>query len=39
VVTAGISVRGRTVSESEVEPGTWEDHVADWPQFEPPERL
>jgi len=39
VVAAGISVRGRTASESEVQPGTWEDHVADWPNWEPPEEL
>jgi uncharacterized cysteine cluster protein YcgN (CxxCxxCC family) len=39
VVTAGISVRGRTVAEDEVVPGTWEDHVADWPNWEPKERV
>lgn len=39
VVAAGISVRGRTVSEGEVEPGTWEEHVADWPAWEPAEEL
>ena len=39
VVTAGVSVRGRTVAEGEVTPGTWEDHVAEWPAFEPPERI
>lgn len=31
VVQAGISVQGRTVAESEVRDGEWEDHVADWP--------
>lgn len=39
VVTAGISARGRTIAESEVKPGTWEDHIADWPNWEPAERL
>jgi len=39
VVAAGISVRGRTVSETEVVPGTWEEHVADWPNWEPPEEI
>ncbi len=39
VVTAGISVRGRTVAEDEVAPGTWEDHVADWPNWEPKEQV
>ena len=36
---AGISVRGRTVAETEVKAGTWEDHIADWPEWEPPEEL
>jgi uncharacterized cysteine cluster protein YcgN (CxxCxxCC family) len=39
VVSAGISVRGRTVAEDEVKPGTWEDHVAEWPNWEPAEQL
>ena len=39
VVTAGVSVRGRTVAEGEVVPGTWEEHVAEWPAFEPAEKL
>jgi uncharacterized cysteine cluster protein YcgN (CxxCxxCC family) len=39
VITAGISVKGRTVAEGEVKAGTWEDHIAEWPQYEPPERL
>ncbi len=35
VVTAGVSVRGRTVAEGEsVKPGEWEDHVADWPNWD-----
>jgi hypothetical protein len=39
VVDAGISVRGRTVAEREVAPGTWEEHVADWPNWEPAEKV
>jgi uncharacterized protein len=39
VVAAGVSVRGRTVAEGEVQPGTWEEHVAEWPAFEPAEKL
>ena len=39
VVDAGISVKGRTVAEKEVKPGTWEDHVAEWPNWEPAEKL
>ena len=39
VVDAGVSVRGRTVSELDVGPGQWEDHVADWPNWEPPETI
>jgi uncharacterized cysteine cluster protein YcgN (CxxCxxCC family) len=39
VVSAGVSVRGRTVAEGEVKPGTWEEHVAEWPAFEPAEQL
>jgi uncharacterized protein len=39
VVTAGVSVRGRTVAEGEVVPGTWEEHVAEWPAYEPAEKL
>jgi uncharacterized protein len=39
VVLAGVSVRGRTISESKVKPDEWESHVADWPNHEPPERL
>ena len=36
---AGISVRGRTISETKVAPGEWEDHLADWPNWEPPEEI
>lgn len=39
VIAAGVSVKGRTVAEGEVAPGTWEEHVADWPAFEPAEKL
>lgn len=39
VAAAGVSVRSRTVAEDEVEPGTWEEHVAEWPEWEPPEEL
>jgi uncharacterized cysteine cluster protein YcgN (CxxCxxCC family) len=35
----GVSVRGRTVSETEVAPDTWEDHAVDWPSYEPPEEI
>ena len=38
VIDAGISVTGRTMAETEVKPGTWEDHIAEWPEWEPPER-
>jgi uncharacterized cysteine cluster protein YcgN (CxxCxxCC family) len=39
VHAVGVSVRGRTLSEAEVDPDDWEDHVADWPNWEPPEHL
>ena len=39
VVTAGVSVRGRTMSETKVEFGEWENHLADWPNWEPPDRI
>lgn len=39
VIDAGVSVRGRTISESAVEPGEWERHVADWPDWEPPDSI
>ena len=39
VIDAGISVRNRTVAETEVKPGTWEEHVAEWPEYEPPEEI
>jgi Uncharacterized conserved protein len=37
VEDVGVSVRGRTVSELEVEAGEWEEHAVDWPEWEPPE--
>jgi uncharacterized cysteine cluster protein YcgN (CxxCxxCC family) len=39
VVAAGVSVRGRTVSENQVEPGDWEKHAVDWPEWEPPDEI
>jgi len=39
VVSVGVSVRGRTVSEETVVSGEWEDHVADWSNWEPPEKI
>jgi uncharacterized cysteine cluster protein YcgN (CxxCxxCC family) len=39
IVDVGVSVRGRTVNELTVEPGEWEDHAVDWPEWEPPEEL
>lgn len=37
VVAVGVSVRGRTVNEMDVKDGEWESHVAEWPEWEPPE--
>ncbi len=39
VVSVGVSVRGRTVNEVTVKPGEWEDHVAEWPEYEPPDTI
>ena len=39
VVAAGVSIRGRTLSEEKVAECEWEDHVADWPNWEPPDEL
>jgi uncharacterized cysteine cluster protein YcgN (CxxCxxCC family) len=39
VIDVGVSVRGRTVGEEDVDPDTWEDHIADWPNWEPPEKI
>lgn len=35
VVQAGISVSGRTMAEDDVPEGEWENHIADWPNFDP----
>ena len=35
----GVSVRGRTFDEREIEAGEWEDHAVHWPEYEPPERV
>ncbi|WP_185985633.1 YcgN family cysteine cluster protein [Aureimonas mangrovi] len=35
---AGISVRGRTVSEVGLEPEDYEDHLADWPGEDPTDK-
>ncbi len=35
VHAAGISVRGRTVSEEGMETEDYEDHLADWPGEDP----
>lgn len=39
VASVGVSVRGRTVSETTVGPDEWEDHIVDWPNWEPPEEI
>jgi uncharacterized cysteine cluster protein YcgN (CxxCxxCC family) len=40
VVLAGVSVRGRTMSEEKVGGvEEWEKHIALWPHYEPPEEL
>ena len=39
VAAVGVSVRGRTISELAIAPGEWEDHIADWPNWEPPEEI
>jgi uncharacterized cysteine cluster protein YcgN (CxxCxxCC family) len=35
IVEVGISIRGRTVNENDVQPGEWESHAVDWPDWEP----
>ncbi len=35
IVEVGISVRDRTVNETDVKPGEWEAHAVDWPDWEP----
>ncbi|MBZ8133093.1 YcgN family cysteine cluster protein [Afifella sp. IM 167] len=37
VHTAGISTRGRTVSERDIDVDDWEDFLVDWPTDEPAE--
>lgn len=39
VIAVGVSVRGRTINEDKVKPGEWESHLADWPNWEPPEEI
>lgn len=39
VVDAGVSVMGRTISESEVPADEWDQHIADWPEWEPPDEI
>ena len=38
VVLVGVSIRERAIPESQVD-GPWEDHVVDWPEYEPPDNL
>lgn len=35
VIDAGISVSGRTCAEDDVPEGQWENHLADWPEWDP----
>ena len=35
MIAAGISVSGRTVAEGDVPENEWEDHIADWPEWDP----
>ncbi len=37
IVKVGISVKGRTVDERDVRAGEWEDHIVDWPDWQPDE--
>jgi uncharacterized protein len=39
VVDVGVSVKGRTFGEEDVQPGEWEEHAVDWPEWEPPEGI
>ncbi len=34
VVKAGISVKGLTISEKEIKPEDWVDHITEWPEWE-----
>jgi len=35
VVTVGISIRGRTCNENTIAPDDWENHIVDWPNWDP----
>ncbi|MGJ8526911.1 YcgN family cysteine cluster protein [Maritalea sp.] len=37
VIDAGISVKGRSISEEKVQESDWEDHIVGWPEFDPSE--
>lgn len=37
VVDAGISVKGRSISEAKVQEEDWEEHIVGWPDFDPTE--
>ena len=39
VIDVGVSVKGRTFLETEVDPDEWEEHAVEWPEWEPPEHL
>jgi len=39
LVDVGVSARGRTFAEQDIDPDDWADHAVDWPEWEPPERL
>ncbi len=39
VEDVGVSVRGRTFDETEIDPDRWEEHAADWPDYEPPDDI
>ena len=32
------AIRLLALAETQVKPGTWEDHIAEWPEWEPPEK-
>ena len=37
IVAIGVSVKGRTVAEEDVQPNDWVNHAVDWPSWEPEE--
>ncbi|HTH48328.1 MAG TPA: YcgN family cysteine cluster protein, partial [Candidatus Limnocylindria bacterium] len=39
VAAVGVSVRGRTVNETDVAADEWENHAVDWPEWEPPDEI